>query len=414
MDAFTFIKSQAVLFMFYLLYVKVLHKKVSFGCSRLFLLSVIPLSFILSFLNIPVASEYYGTFGGYLSGLSIVPEQMETSGIPAGLFGGRLSWTDILLLVYTGGCLVAFLLFCIRCRLFSNLVHSGKRGFVDDTDVVILSGSGSRSAFSLFGKIMIGEQVLACKNISCIVRHEKFHCALFHSADTVLIAFQKIFLWFNPVVWHLERLLREVHEYQVDEHMIRSGADLLSYSDMLIHFEMGYGPHLSNSFSYSSLKSRINMLAAGKARSNKRFLVFLPVIGAFMLFFCITPSNMAIGKEENTAGEEVVPVYPFASCPVKPVFQGGDQSKFTRWVFERINYPEAAKKAKIQGRVILQFTVTEEGKVTDIKVARGVDDALDREAVRVVSQSPGWEPGKDADGRAVKVRYTFPIIFQLR
>lgn len=412
MDAFTFIKSQAVLLIFYLLYVKVLHKKVSFGYSRLFLLSVIPLSFILSLLNIPVASEYYGTFGGYLSGLSIVPEQMGKTGVPAGLFGGRLSWTDILLLVYGGGCLASFVFFCIRCRSFSNLVHRGKKGSVNDTDVVILPGS--RSAFSLFGKIMIGEQIFACKNISCIVRHEKLHCKLLHSADTVLIACQKIFLWFNPVVWHLERLLREVHEYQVDERMIRSGTDPVSYSDMLIHFEMGYGPHLSNPFSYSSLKGRINMLAAGKAKADKRFLIFLPVICAFILFFCITPSNMATGKEENTAGEEVVPVYPFASCPVKPVFQGGDQHKFTRWVFERINYPEAAKKAKIQGRVILQFTVTEEGKVADVTVSRGVDDALDREAVRVVSQSPGWEPGKDADGRAVKVRYTFPIIFQLR
>lgn len=412
MDAFTFIKSQAVLFIFYLLYVKVLHKKVSFGCSRLFILSVIPLSFILSLLNIPVASEYYGTFGGYLSGLSIVPGRMGNSGVPAGLFGGRLSWTDLLLLVYGGGCLVAFILFCIRCHTFSNLIHRGKRGAVDDTDVVILPGSGS--AFSLFGKIMIGERIFACKNISCIVRHEKFHCALFHSADTVLIAFQKMFLWFNPVVWHLERLLREVHEYQVDECMIRSGADLLSYSDMLIQFEMGYGPHLSSPFSYSSLKGRLTMLAAGKAGSNKRFLVCLPVICLFILFFCITPSHMGISKDENTVNNEALPVYSFASCPVKPVFQGGDQNKFTRWVFEHINYPEAAKKARVQGRVTLQFTVTEEGKVTDVIVARGVDEALDREAMRVVSLSPGWTPGKDAAGRPVKVRYTFPIIFQLR
>lgn len=99
------------------------------------------------------------------------------------------------------------------------------------------------------------------------------------------------------------------------------------------------------------------MLAAGKAKSNKRFLVYLPVIGAFMLFFCITPSNMGISKEENTVNDEILPVYSFASCPVKPVFQGGDQNKFTRWVFEHINYPETAKKAKVQGCVTLQFTV---------------------------------------------------------
>ena len=67
----------------------------------------------------------------------------------------------------------------------------------------------------------------------------------------------------------------------------------------------------------------------------------------------------------------------------------------------------------MQGRVTLQFTVEADGRVTNVKVLRGVDESLDKEAVRVVSSSPKWTPGRQRD-RAVKVTYTFPVIFQLR
>ena len=62
---------------------------------------------------------------------------------------------------------------------------------------------------------------------------------------------------------------------------------------------------------------------------------------------------------------------------------------------------------------MLQFTVNPDGSVSDVKVLRGVDPALDNEAVRVVKSSPKWEPCRQRD-RAVKVSYTFPVIFQLR
>ena len=72
-----------------------------------------------------------------------------------------------------------------------------------------------------------------------------------------------------------------------------------------------------------------------------------------------------------------------------------------------------AKEVGGQGRVRLQFTVGADGIVSNVKVLRGVDPALDKEAVRVVSSSPKWTPGKQRD-RNVKVTYTFPVIFQLK
>ncbi|MDT3356110.1 MAG: energy transducer TonB [Bacteroidota bacterium] len=114
--------------------------------------------------------------------------------------------------------------------------------------------------------------------------------------------------------------------------------------------------------------------------------------------------------EEEVIEEEAIP---FQLVESKPKFQGGDANAFSKWVNQRLVYPEIAKENGVQGRVMLQFTVNADGSVSNVKVLRGVDPALDKEAVRVVSSSPKWEPGKQRD-RKVKVTYTFPVIFQLR
>lgn len=114
--------------------------------------------------------------------------------------------------------------------------------------------------------------------------------------------------------------------------------------------------------------------------------------------------------EEEVVEEEAIP---FQLVEEKPSFMGGDANAFSKWVNERLVYPEIAKENGVSGRVTLQFTVNTDGTVSNVKVLRGVDPSLDREAVRVVSMSPKWTPGKQRD-RAVKVTYTFPVIFQLR
>ena len=114
--------------------------------------------------------------------------------------------------------------------------------------------------------------------------------------------------------------------------------------------------------------------------------------------------------EEEVIEEEAIP---FPLVEEKPSFMGGDANEFSKWVNQRLVYPEIAKENGVQGRVTLQFTVESDGRVTNVKVLRGVDSSLDQEAVRVVSSSPRWTPGKQRD-RAVRVTYTFPVIFQLR
>lgn len=115
---------------------------------------------------------------------------------------------------------------------------------------------------------------------------------------------------------------------------------------------------------------------------------------------------------EYKPSDEEEEAIPFQLVEEKPSYNGGDANEFSKWVNSRLVYPEIAKNNGVQGRVLLQFTIDVDGSVTNVKVLRGVDPALDREAVRVVSMSPKWKPGKQR-GRAVTVTYTFPVIFQL-
>lgn len=114
--------------------------------------------------------------------------------------------------------------------------------------------------------------------------------------------------------------------------------------------------------------------------------------------------------QEQVVEEEEIP---FQLVEEKPSFNGGDANEFSKWVNQRLVYPEIAKENGVSGRVTLAFTVNADGSVSNVRVVRGVDPALDKEAVRVVSSSPKWKPGKQRD-RAVKVSYIFPVIFQLR
>ena len=92
-------------------------------------------------------------------------------------------------------------------------------------------------------------------------------------------------------------------------------------------------------------------------------------------------------------------------------FEGQDANYFSKWVMERMSYPDAALEDAATGRVTLKFKIDMFGNLEDVKVLRGRHPALDSLAFNVVSSSPKWEPAKDRMGNPWRVVYTFPVIF---
>lgn len=111
------------------------------------------------------------------------------------------------------------------------------------------------------------------------------------------------------------------------------------------------------------------------------------------------------GYDEGDYGEEDV----FQVVEDMPTFPGD----INKWLGKNVKYPVIAQENNIQGRVTVQFVIEKDGSITDVKVLRGVDPSLDKEAVRVVKSMPKWKPGKQR-GKPVRVSYTVPINFRLQ
>ena len=118
------------------------------------------------------------------------------------------------------------------------------------------------------------------------------------------------------------------------------------------------------------------------------------------------PVGPVMAAEEGDEGEV------FQVVEQMPEFPGG-MDKLMEYLSKNIKYPSIAQENNIQGRVIVEFVVNKDGSIVEPKVMRSVDTSLDNEAMRVIKSMPKWTPGKQR-GKAVRVRYTVPVLFRLQ
>ncbi|MBR5085790.1 MAG: TonB family protein [Muribaculaceae bacterium] len=112
--------------------------------------------------------------------------------------------------------------------------------------------------------------------------------------------------------------------------------------------------------------------------------------------------------EPKTTNDEV-----FNSAAIIPSFPGGNGA-LMNYLSTHIKYPQSAQDNNIQGKVVVQFVVEKDGSIGEIKVVRGVDKDLDREAVRVCKSLPKFSPARNANNEPVRMWYTCPVTFKLQ
>jgi len=133
--------------------------------------------------------------------------------------------------------------------------------------------------------------------------------------------------------------------------------------------------------------------------------------------------DIDVEADENTEVEEYIPVEQedeesadeqqiFMVVEAMPEFPGG-MNELNKYLAENIKYPQMAKESGIQGRVFVTFVVERDGRVTDVRVLRGIGGGCDEEAVRVVKNMPKWTPGKQR-GKPVRVQFNLPVKFTLQ
>jgi protein TonB len=113
--------------------------------------------------------------------------------------------------------------------------------------------------------------------------------------------------------------------------------------------------------------------------------------------------------KESMPEEKVDEIFTIVEVQPDPI---GGMKAFYNYVGGSLQYPNKAKRMGIEGRVFVEFVVEKDGSLTDIKVVKGIGGGCDEEAIRVISQAPKWNPGKQR-GRAVRVRMVMPLLFKI-
>ena len=150
-----------------------------------------------------------------------------------------------------------------------------------------------------------------------------------------------------------------------------------------------------------------------KGKTMKKTLYSLVTIISLALFGSIN----AIAQEDvtdTTSHKEVGMDFYLPEDNIwHPSFMGRDKNEFSKWVKEHQRYPKKAKKAGIQGRVVVGFTIDEKGRMADVQLVRGVHPLLDKEALRVIKSAPKkWTAGT-RNGKPSAFKYTMAVGFNL-
>ena len=538
-------KAAIALAVFYMFYRLLLSKETFHRFNRIVLLGTAALSFVLPLcvitfkevVVVPAMTASSETFTGEVAGTSaMVPEVSEPI------------WPVILCSLFALGALAVLVHVVFSIIGIRRMIRSGSRQALESGETLIITETDT-APFSWMKYIVISREDYE-SGYSQILTHEKAHIALRHSWDILFVDMITALQWFNPAIWMLKADLRALHEFEADDAVLRSGANIKEYQYLLIRKAVSKsGYSVANSFNHSTLKARITMMLNKKSSrmSAWKALYVIPLVGislaataetkvdyqyedqtsdntelvekystpvdkdtkksfkeknlkngritvdeendvVTMIYYgldgkerqsqitglplgkesyfingsfatkgaadialekdpdavllsaflkngntvraiisadygkfvtgtidCSKPVNTLVIKEgdEQPKKNEGKKAIPFQQVAQKPGFNGGDANEFSKYVAQNVVYPESCRQSKIEGRVTLAFTVTETGKVADIKILRSVNDDLDREAVRVIAQSPLWTPGRDENGKVVPVRYTFPVIFKL-
>ena len=430
------LKSAACLAVFYLFYKLLMSRDTFHRFNRFALLGLLVLSSVLPLVEVSVnrpapVHETMLTLEQLLL-LADVQAEGEVVSQPT-----TALWVRVALMVY----LVGIVFFAIRNlwslgRLAVLLRHGHLEQLADwlpgrTENVRLVVHNRDIAPFSWMRYIVLSRKDLE-ENGREILIHELAHIRNHHSWDLLLADLCIFVQWFNPAAWLLKQELQTIHEYEADDTVLREGVDAKKYQMLLIKKAVGTRLYsMANSFNHSSLKKRITMMLKEKSNpwARVKYLYVLPLAALAVSAFA-RPEVSAVADELSSAKvndlvasmktnqletasfavkDTLTPV--FEVVERMPQFPGGVAAQ-VEYFKKNLRYPAEAKKAGTQGRVVVQFFVNKDGSISNVKVLRGVDPALDAEAVRLVNSMPKWKPGMQK-GKAVTVKYTVPVLFKL-
>lgn len=418
------ITSGLLLSVFYAFFMLFMRKTTFFTFNRFVLLAGSLLCLALPLIH----WDFSGTVVSDVIPTLTLPETViSADGASHDAVGKGISWLEVISGMYLLGAFTVLILNTLSIIKTFRVIASGEHVRKDGFRITIVDAPVA--SFSFLGHIVISREDYIANPV--ILTHEMSHVRKHHSLDVLLFSVITVLHWYNPLVWLARAELKMLHEYEADESVIDQGVNAADYQLLLVRKAVGeHRFRLANGFNHTKLSNRIAMMLSEKTNGWARlaYAACIPLLAFTLCFSSFKSPSPVESQDDETRDDNIVVTFSsnvlavtsskdesvsYHEVEVKPMFQGGDASRFAKWVNENLAYPDEAKKNKIQGRVVLKFTISDVGKVRNVKILRGVDKSLDEEALRVVRSSPEWTPGM-MKGKAVPVSYTFPVVFQLR
>ena len=428
--------------LFILIYHLFVRNSNTYNWNRFYLLATMILSLFLPMIDI---SSWFTIEKPVVLYASMIKIDQAITVIPFHKVQNSFSVSDILIAGYWG--IVGLLLIrfgwgmtCIIDMISNN--NYEKRGHLRFYPIQ------RKTTFSFFNHIFIQPEYWETPVNDYVIQHELAHVNNVHSLDKILTELILVFGWFNPFYYIFRRDLHLVHECQADNDVIKSGCDKLTYHQILLNQINGtFTYRLSNQFSYSLITSRFKMISNDKQSRYTRFRILLaiPTALVLLLLFSFTslkntasllqnnvfkPVIQSAGiilepaKHNRTSKPQEVQIVTEKTTPVdkvetpllvveqSPEFPGGYEAML-KFLKDKISYPSIAQEAGITGTVFVSFVVSKTGEISNTRILRGIGQACDEEAIRVVNEMPRWIPGRQ-NGSAVPVIFQIPIKFQLQ
>ena len=322
-------------------------------------------------------------------GMTSIANEYATVVLPAvstSSQGGEvLLWELVVLIVYSVVACVLLLRFLCQLVSIILLKNNSQSSYICDTEVYLLTDD--EGPFSFFDWIFINPERHKSDEIEEIMMHELTHCQQFHSIGIIFSELFCIIFWFNPFVWLLKREVRLNLEYLADNSVLSNCKNNKEDQD-----------HLLGLIYRKILKAK--------------YALYIPLVAMLLAVSNIETiarnvtkltASVELQKKPTKESERV-----FTVTEVMPTFKGN----LYQWLSENLRYPKDAVSRKEQGRVMVQFIITAKGEVIKPEIVRSVSPSLDKEALRVVSKMPAWNPGRNGN-KTVATKYTLPVKFSL-
>lgn len=377
-----------------------IRKTTNFQLSRLFLLIGVGISMFLPFIKFNLNSETLAQIPSF---------QLQESFIQAGTESSTSSGTSIaswlIMMYFIGLCIAASRIIYGMYQVFKL-----KRNCKKVAEYYEIPNSNA--AFSFMRSIFIGKN-LTEKQKEVVLKHEKIHLSKFHYIDLILVQLLEVFLFYNPFVYRLNSLFREVHEYEADYYSAEKQESYIAHL-LSNHFDVKEFS-IVHQFNSNHLKSRIMRIKNREKRPANPAAIIMTILlfgGVFLLNQNIKAQNGSDNKiYQNTTIEGKKK---WNKVDELAKYKEGENA-LLKYIMETTKYPEDAKKNNITGTVFIEFIISKEGTIQSTKVLRGIKngESLNKEALRVINSIPEkWEPAIK-DGKEVAVSMVIPIKFQL-